>query len=164
MKQIFILRHAKSSWDNRELADFDRPLSMRGENDAKKLNTFVKKKSFYIDKVLCSSAIRTKETFDLIADGFRSSIEDAIYSEDLYFGSVSNIIDTLRKLDEKNKSILIIGHNPTLFYLVEELANERIQKFTTCNLAVLNFGDEWKRLSKSKCKLKSLYRPKEIEI
>jgi hypothetical protein len=48
--------------------------------------------------------------------------------------------------------------------LVEELANERIQKFTTCNLALLNFGDEWKRVSKSKCKLKSLYRPKEIEI
>ena len=67
-------------------------------------------------------------------------------------------------LNEKNKSILIIGHNPTLFYLVEELANERIQKFTTCNLAVLNFGDEWKKLSKSKCKLKSLYRPKETEI
>ena len=114
--------------------------------------------------MFCSSAIRTKETFDLIADGFRFSIEDAIYSEDLYFGSVSNIINTLRKLDEKNKSILIIGHNPTLFYLVEELANERIQKFTTCNLAVLNFGDEWKRLSKFKCELKSLYRPKEIEI
>ena len=48
MKQIFILRHAKSSWDNRELADFDRPLSMRGENDAKTLNTFVKKKSFIV--------------------------------------------------------------------------------------------------------------------
>ena len=80
MKQIFILRHAKSSWDNRELADFDRPLSMRGENDAKKLNTFVKKKSFYIDKVLCSSANRTKETFDLIADGFRFSIDCLLYT------------------------------------------------------------------------------------
>ena len=164
MKQIFILRHAKSSWDNRELADFDRPLSMRGENDAKKLNTFIKKKSLHIDKVFCSSAKRTKETFDLIADGFGLSIEDAIYSEDLYFGSVSNIVETLSKLDEKNKFILIIGHNPTLFHLVEELANESIQKFTTCNLAVINFSDAWKKLSKSKCKLKSLYRPKEIEI
>ena len=61
MKQIFILRHAKSSWDNRELADFDRPLSMRGENDAKKLNTFVKKNLFISIKCFVAALLEQKK-------------------------------------------------------------------------------------------------------
>jgi phosphohistidine phosphatase len=86
MKQIYILRHAKSSWDNKDLADFDRPLSNRGENDAKKLCSFLKKiNGIVIDKVMCSNAKRTKETFDLVADGFNFPIADAFYTEDLIF-------------------------------------------------------------------------------
>ncbi len=165
MKQIYILRHAKSSWDNSELSDFDRPLSNRGKNDAKKLCSFIEKKGFIVDKVFCSSAKRAKETLDLMMDGlWFDYINDLFYEEYLYYGNVGNIVDRLRELDEESKNILFIGHNPTLFHLIEELTNERIKKLTTCNLAVITFADAWKKLSKSKCKLKLLYRPKEIEI
>ena len=80
MKQVYILRHAKSSWDNKDLSDFDRPLSKRGEKDAKKMCSFIKNKNFFVDKVICSSAKRTKETFDLIADGLNFPIEEASYT------------------------------------------------------------------------------------
>jgi Phosphohistidine phosphatase SixA len=105
MKQVYILRHAKSSWDNKDLSDFDRPLSKRGEKDAKKMCSFIKNKNFFVDKVICSSAKRTKETFDLIADGLNFAIEEASYTEDLYFGDTENIINYLNRLDEKLNNI-----------------------------------------------------------
>ncbi len=163
MKEIFILRHAKSSWDNTNLSDFERPLAKRGIKDAKKLNSFLIKNNLNIDKVYCSNAIRAKETFDLTADGFKFPIENATYSDDLYFGDANNIINYLKNLDEKLNNILIIGHNPTLHVLVELLTNKYIERFTTCNLAVISFKGHWKRLSSDKSSLKSLIRPKEIE-
>lgn len=163
MKEIYILRHAKSSWSNKNLSDFERPLAKRGINDAKKLNSLLIKNNLNIDKVYCSNALRAKETFDLTADGFKFPIENATYSNDLYFGDATNIINYLKDLDEKFNNILIIGHNPSLHVLIELLTNTYIGRFTTCNLAVISFKGQWKRLSSDKSSLKSLIRPKEIE-
>ena len=123
MKQIYILRHAKSSWDNSNLSDFDRPLADRGISDAKKMSKFLKDMNIKIDKVLCSNAIRAKETFDLTADGFNFEIDKATYLDKLYFGDTTTIIQDLKELDESLNNILIVGHNPTLHYLVEILTN-----------------------------------------
>ena len=162
MKQIFLLRHAKSSWDNSNLSDFERPLANRGIRDAKKLCNFLKENEFRLDRVLCSNATRAKETFDLIADGFNFKINKATYSDELYFGDTTNIINNLKKLDESFKNILIVGHNPMLHSLVESLINEKIARFTTCNLAIMLYEGDWIELNSHECSLKSLIKPKEI--
>ena len=162
MKEIYVLRHAKSSWDNSNLSDFERPLADRGISDAKKMSKFLKDMNIKIDKVLCSNAIRAKETFDLTADGFNFEIDKATYSDKLYFGDTTTIIQDLRELDESLNNILIVGHNPTLHYLVEILTNESINRFTTCNLATISHDGEWVSLNSQQCSLKSLIRPKEL--
>ena len=162
MKEIYVLRHAKSSWDNSNLSDFDRPLADRGISDAKKMSNFLKDMNIKIDKVLCSNAIRAKETFDLTADGFNFEIDKATYSDKLYFGHTTTIIQDLKELDESLNNILIVGHNPTLHYLVEILTNESINRFTTCNLATISHNGEWVSLNSQQCSLKSLIRPKEL--
>ena len=162
MKQIYILRHAKSSWDNSNLSDFDRPLADRGISDAKKMSNFLKDMNIKIDRVLCSNAIRAKETFDLTADGFNFEIDKATYLDKLYFGDTTTIIQDLKELDESLNNILIVGHNPTLHYLVEILTNESINRFTTCNLATISHDGEWVSLNSQQCSLKSLIRPKEL--
>ena len=162
MKQIYILRHAKSSWDNSNLSDFERPLADRGISDAKKMSNFLKDMNIKIDKVLCSNAIRAKETFDLTADGFNFEIDKATYLDKLYFGDTTTIIQDLKELDESLNNILIVGHNPTLHYLVEILTNESINRFTTCNLATISHDGEWVSLNSQQCSLKSLIRPKEL--
>ena len=116
MKEIFVLRHAKSSWDNVNLSDHDRPLADRGIKDAAKLCVFIKNKGHNLDKVLCSTAKRAKETFDLIADGFNFEIDKTTYTDKLYFGDITDIIKDLRELDESLNNILIVGHNPTLHH------------------------------------------------
>jgi len=162
MKEIYVLRHAKSSWDNSNLSDFERPLANRGISDAKKMSKFLKDMNLKIDKVLCSNAIRAKETFDLTADGFNFEIDKATYLDKLYFGDTTTIIQDLKELDESLNNILIVGHNPTLHYLVEILTNESINRFTTCNLATISHDGEWVSLNSQQCSLKSLIRPKEL--
>jgi len=162
MKEIYVLRHAKSSWDNSNLSDFERPLADRGISDAKKMSKFLKDMNIKIDKVLCSNAIRAKETFDLTADGFNFEIDKATYLDKLYFGDTTTIIQDLKELDESLNNILIVGHNPTLHYLVEILTNESINRFTTCNLATISHNGEWVSLNSQQCSLKSLIRPKEL--
>ena len=162
MKEIFILRHAKSSWKDSYLSDFDRPLADRGIREAKKLCGFIKKNSFNIDKVICSNAKRALETFYLVADGFNFEIEKATYTNNLYFGEVEDIVDTINELGDDIKKILIIGHNPTLHTLTEMLTNEHINRFTTCNLAKISFEGKWKTLAPSKCSLISIIKPKEM--
>ncbi len=162
MKEIYVLRHAKSSWDNSNLSDFERPLADRGISDAKKMSKFLKDMNLKIDKVLCSNAIRAKETFDLTADGFNFEIDKATYLDKLYFGDTITIIQDLKELDESLNNILIVGHNPTLHYLVEILTNESINRFTTCNLATISHDGEWVSLNSQQCSLKSLIRPKEL--
>ncbi len=162
MKEIYVLRHAKSSWDNSNLSDFERPLADRGISDAKKMSKFLKNMNIKTDKVLCSNAIRAKETFDLTADGFNFEIDKATYSDKLYFGDTTTIIQDLKELDESLNNILIVGHNPTLHYLVEILTNESINRFTTCNLATISHDGEWVSLNSQQCSLKSLIRPKEL--
>ena len=162
MKEIYVLRHAKSSWDNSNLSDFERPLADRGISDAKKMSKFLKDMNIKIDKVLCSNAIRAKETFDLTADGFNFEIDKATYLDKLYFGDTTIIIKDLKELDESLNNILIVGHNPTLHYLVEILTNESINRFTTCNLAIISHDGEWVSLNSQQCSLKSLIRPKEL--
>ena len=162
MKEIYVLRHAKSSWDNSNLRDFERPLADRGISDAKKMSKFLKDMNIKIDKVLCSNAIRAKETFDLTADGFNFEIDKATYTDKLYFGDTTTIIQDLKELDESLNNILIVGHNPTLHYLVEILTNESINRFTTCNLATISHDGEWVSLNSQQCSLKSLIRPKEL--
>ena len=162
MKQIYILRHAKSSWDNSNLSDFERPLADRGISDANKMSKFLKDMNIKIDKVLCSNATRAKETFDLTADGFNFEIDKATYLDKLYFGDTTTIIQDLKELDESLNNILIVGHNPTLHYLVEILTNESINRFTTCNLATISHDGEWVSLNSQQCSLKSLIRPKEL--
>ena len=156
MKEIYVLRHAKSSWDNSNLSDFERPLADRGISDAKKMSKFLKDMNIKIDKVLCSNAIRAKETFDLTADGFNFEIDKATYSDKLYFGDTTTIIQDLKELEESLNNILIVGHNPTLHYLVEILTNESINRFTTCNLATISHDGEWVSLNSQQCSLKSV--------
>ena len=163
MKQIYVLRHAKSSWDNSNLSDFERPLSKRGIRDANKLSIFLKNMDLMIDIVLCSTAVRAKDTFDLTACGFNFEIDKANYTDKLYFGDVSSIIMRLKEIDNSLKNILIVGHNPTLHYLVESLTNKKIDRFKTCNLAIITHDDNWNSLGSKKSSLKSLIKPKELK-
>jgi phosphohistidine phosphatase len=163
MKQIFLLRHAKSDWNNLGEQDFDRSLAKRGIQDASTISNHVKKNNHLIEKVLCSSSKRTKQTFDYCSDGFNFPIGNAEYLDDLYFGDTDKIIRLIQNINESISSILIVGHNPTMHSLAESLTEETLKKFPTCSLAEITSETSWKDLPLKKCKLKSFIKPKELK-
>ena len=134
MKEIYVLRHAKSSWDNSNLSDFERPLANRGISDAKKMSKFLKDMDLKIDKVLCSNALRAKETFDLTADGFNFEIDKATYTDKLYFGDTTNIKSRPAVATSPTRALSMCGYGPGSLNIIDF-----VEIATTGN--AVDFGD-----------------------
>jgi phosphohistidine phosphatase len=167
MRTLHLLRHAKSSWDDDSLADHERPLSPRGVRDAKRIGKHLGTLPAPPDLVLCSSAVRTRQTLDLI----RSSLGDATVhvEEGLYGASVGELLERLRGLPEAARSALVIGHNPGIQDLALDLAAtgpllEAVSvKFPTCALATLDLGDRtWSSVNPGDAELVGFTIPRNL--
>ncbi len=116
-RQLLLLRHAKSSWDDPSLADHDRPLSKRGRKAAAAMRAAIFSRSPIPDRALVSTARRTRETFAAL-DPWPEPPEVA-FQEALYHASPSAMLDFVRKVDEFCRCVLLVGHNPGLMELAE---------------------------------------------
>ncbi|MFL5847895.1 MAG: SixA phosphatase family protein, partial [Solirubrobacteraceae bacterium] len=117
MRRLFLLRHAKSSWKDRELADHDRPLAPRGRRATKLIAEHLRQQSVMPAVVLCSSARRTLETLERISPALGEEVSVHIERE-LYAASEQSLLERLRGLEDGVESVLVIGHNPGLERLV----------------------------------------------
>jgi phosphohistidine phosphatase len=158
MKELLLLRHAKSSWATPGMADFDRPLSKRGRRAAASLARFFDAEGLRPALVLSSDARRTRETLDLIRDSLGGRV--AIHLEPkLYLADPSTLLERLGAVPDNVPSVLIIGHNPGLQDFALELADAagsagteaaaRMEnKFPTAALARFRLKvDRWRDLS-----------------
>ncbi len=162
MKNLFLLRHAKSSWDNAALVDFDRPLSKRGISNAIKLSKYIQKNSISFDLVLSSPSERTQSTLDLVLSSF-DPIPTITFKESIYHASTSSLSQLIKEQDDEINNLLIIGHNPGLHILTETLTNESIVKFPTCAFVKITNFNRWKNLDAGILNLESLITPKELK-
>ena len=172
-KQLFILRHAKSSWDDPGLHDHDRPLAPRGRQAVKLLNTYVRAHRIEPSLVLCSSSRRTRETLDGVAPTGQSMIEP-----ELFTASAGGLLDRIRQIPADTPSAMVIGHNPAMQMLVLRLAapahapieNDEgdlatvQRKFPTGALATITFECEWRDLAAGAGLLTGLVRPKDLNL
>ena len=126
MKNLYLLRHAKSSWDDFALKDFDRPLSTRGIQDADLMGNFFKSKRKGLDLVVSSPSKRTKETLDHF---FNKTTQNIIFDETIYHSSEQNIYSVLKHIEEDIKSLMIVGHNPSITNLVKVFQVNLLKNF-----------------------------------
>ena len=159
MKKIFFLRHAKSSWSDFSLKDFDRPLSTRGIQDAKLMGNYFKAKNIDLDIVISSPSKRTKETLEHF---FSNNAPQIDYEKSLYHAHLDDILSVVTISNEEINSIMIVGHNPSMHEVTEYLSAEFLPKYPTCGLACLTYEGEWKDLRSSCCKLKFFKMPREL--
>ena len=162
MKNLFLLRHAKSSWDNAALVDFDRPLSKRGISNAILLSKYIQKNSISFDLVLSSPSERTQSTLDLVLSSF-DPIPTTTFKESIYHASASSLSQLIKEQDDEINNLLIIGHNPGLHILIETLINESIVKFPTCGFVKITNSNQWKDLDAAILNLELLITPKELK-
>lgn len=113
MKTLFLLRHAKSSWDDPAIDDFDRPLAPRGKRAAKRLARHIATQDYEFDLVLCSAARRAKDTWDRIARGLASDTP-VRHLRELYLTGQDGFVTTLRGLDDEIASVVLVAHNPDI--------------------------------------------------
>jgi phosphohistidine phosphatase len=174
MKTLYLLRHAKSDWGDPALKDHDRSLNERGRDAAPKIGAYLKSKRYKPETILCSTARRTVETFDLIksAAGAGSNVK---FEETLYLAEVRHLTERLRWLDDELKSAMIIGHNPGMEQLANALprtpasaAEEKLhrhmrEKFSTCALAVIKLPVKvWRDVKPGIGTLVDFVRPKDL--
>ena len=151
--RLFVLRHAKSSWNNAEMADHDRPLTARGQRAAAALAGHIAAFDPPPALVLCSSARRAQETLEPIRSRLPAGT-DVLVEDELYGAGPVQLLDRLRDVPEDISSVLLVGHNPTLEDLVRHLGRDgdpaiiaRMHtKFPTGALATLAFAGTWKDL------------------
>lgn len=147
MIQLALLRHAKSSWADPGLDDFDRPLNARGRTTAPLMGQLLASLKFVPDLVLCSPSKRTRETLESILPQVSLGSAEIKFCESLYLATADDLLDHLRTQSGAAKQLLIIGHNPGLHMLAAKLAASgdpaqliRLsEKFPTAALALFSF-------------------------
>ena len=170
MLRLFLLRHAKSSWADPSLHDFDRPLNKRGKKDVPKIAALMQERNYHPDHILCSSAQRTRETLAGILPSLHGEVRLQLL-DSLYEGNAPDYLAILRAHAEESKSLMLIGHNTglqeTALHLVGEgdayLITAMEMKFPTAALAVLDFDcDNWCDVTNDSGKLVDFVKPKEL--
>jgi len=167
---LHLFRHAKSSWTDPRLADFDRPLAPRGKAASKAMGTYMKVADIRPDLVLSSSSARTRETLEM-ALPMLAGDASVTYERALYHAASDGLLKRLRRMPDKVDSALIVGHNPGLQALAVSLAGSgdpdgmaRLEtKFPTAGLATLILRrGHWRDLAPRSCELHSFVVPRDL--
>jgi phosphohistidine phosphatase len=166
MKTLCLLRHAKSDWDNPALSDHDRPLNKRGRKAARRMARLIQDEQVDIDHVLCSTAVRTQETWARMQDEWADKPEATpvvVHERGLYLCEVDDIPPLIRRMPADCRSLLVIGHNPGMEEMLAALTGQP-ERFPTAALAVLHVEiDDWGEFSLDcPSRLKHLWRPREL--
>jgi phosphohistidine phosphatase len=167
-RQLFLLRHAKSSWDDPGLDDHERPLAPRGERAVKVLADHLHVNGISPTLVLCSTSRRTRETLEGVSPDGERLIESELYS-----ASGPELLERLRRVPEDVVAVMVIGHNPAMQTLVLRLAGGQPEfdgsdleavrrKFPTGALATLTFACNWSELGPGSARLTAFVRPKAL--
>jgi phosphohistidine phosphatase len=171
-RRLYVLRHAKSSWDDHSASDHERPLSERGRRAVRVLAAYIEAKGIEPDLVLCSTARRTRETLDGLGLNAKVVIEHRLYG-----ASCDEVVERLRSLPTEVRSVMLVGHNPAMQMLVlrltarvragrEELSEglEAVRrKLPTGALVTLETNDAWSELDIGSAELADYARPKALD-
>jgi phosphohistidine phosphatase len=165
-RTLVLVRHGKSSWDY-DVDDHERPLSGRGRRDAEALGRFLSQRSMSVDLVLCSTAMRTKQTWDYAKAGGASAGEIQ-YLREIYHAWVPELLTMIREVPDEVHTLLVLGHAPGIPDLVEHLCvrtespdwTQMDSKFPTSALAIVNVPGPWAELGKDRAELASFVVPR----
>jgi len=160
MKDLYLIRHAKSDWENISQTDFDRPLNKRGLKNAPFMAEILSKKLKSIDEIISSPAKRAISTAVFFAEEFNVDKKKIAQDERIYEAPVSSLLEVINQIDDANKTVLMFGHNPGLPYLINYLTGESCE-MPTCAVAHIRFNaDSWKMVSADMGKLIDFDFPK----
>jgi len=125
VKRIIVMRHAKSSWKQANLSDHERPLNGRGRKDTPRMGKLLVERGWVPDRVFCSDAQRTLETWAYLSDAMQDNATMSLEPQ-LYLAGMGDFRSTLSRCHEDFRTVLLLGHNPGWEDIVSHYAGERI--------------------------------------
>jgi len=170
MKTVFLLRHAKSAWDNPDLRDFDRTLSPRGRKAATAMGAYMKDEGLFPDLVISSPSARTRETLERLQEGLGKALK-VNFLDSLYLGAARTLAEDAMAAPEEATSLMIVGHNPGMHSLAvhwaakgpQDLLESLYAKYPTGALAEIEFRvNNWPALALAHGELKRFVLPRNL--
>lgn len=159
MKKLYIIRHAKSSWKDESLSDFNRPLNKRGKKDAPLMGNRLRDKNIIPDIIISSPALRAKTTAEIIAKLVHYN-QEIIFDERVYEATPAELHAIVTGVDDKNSVLFLVGHNPGLNMLAEAYV-EFDENIVTCGIVEIAFDcNRWADISADNARLISFDYPK----
>jgi phosphohistidine phosphatase len=161
MKTLFLVRHAKSSWEQPGLSDFDRPLNERGKKDAPVMAKRLKEKGIELDHLVSSPAKRAKKPAGYFAEELGFKKKDIKFVEELYGATHSQFLQAVKDLNDKYNSVALFSHNPGITDFASSLTNVRVDAMPTCSVFALQINtDTWKEFENAEKKFLFFDYPK----
>lgn len=139
LKRLYLIRHAKSSWSNPDLVDFDRPLNKRGKVDCPEMAARLARAGIYPDLIAASPAKRAKKTAIYMAKGTGYNKKNIVYYDQLYLGSLSYHLKLAEELLKKVNLLFMVGHNDTITELSEYLTGSHLGNVPTCGIVGVEY-------------------------
>jgi phosphohistidine phosphatase len=160
MRTLFLLRHAKSSWDHASVPDFERPLNARGRTAAETMAGVLRERNLNPDLIVSSPAARAKETIEIIIQS--AQLPGLLrFDQRIYEAPVGRLLEVVSELDNEAQTVLLVGHNPGFEQLVSVLTGQS-ESLSTAALAKITFDiPDWADVAAGGT-LEWVVRPKEL--
>ncbi len=154
MKTLLLVRHAKSSWNDAGISDIDRPLKQSGVKNAIAVAAKIKSKKISPELIITSPAVRAVSTALIFARTFNYPSHRLVINDIVYDFSKEALLPLLRNMDDKYDSIMLVGHDPALTYLLNDLTGKALEKIPTSSVAVIKFNvKHWEKIAKKNSRL-----------
>jgi phosphohistidine phosphatase len=148
MKTLILIRHAKSSWDNAALSDFERPLSDRGYRDAPRMAKRLREKNLAPNLLLASPANRALTTAKIIAEGIDYPVEHIQTARSIYHAGEDELLSIVQQLPDSTDVVMLFGHNPGFTDFANSLTNSRLDNIPTCGIFSCRFDvGSWRNVN-----------------
>jgi len=152
-KILVLIRHAKSSWSDKSLSDFDRPLKKRGKKNALLMGKRLAEKNLFPDLFVTSSAKRAKNTAIRIARELQFSQDDIHYFTSLYYADNKDLLQFVAAIEEGYETVFIVGHNNTITDVANILSKNHIANVPTAGCVAFSVDGSWENMCKERCSL-----------
>lgn len=162
-RELILIRHTKSSWADFSMRDFDRPLKKDRIEDAKNMAEQLKKLKLHPDLIICSPAVRTKQTAEYFCHKLHYDYDKILFEKRIYESSAEEYMQVIRETEKKIKTLVLIGHNPSITDFANLFLGNKIDEVPTTGVVWLEFeSEDWEIYRTTPCKLKHFLSPKTI--
>jgi phosphohistidine phosphatase len=163
-RELILIRHTKSSWTDFNVSDFEHPIKEDRIDDAINMAARLKKMDVKPDLIICSPAKRTQQTANYFCEKLKYKVEQMQLDKRIYESSPEDILQVVQEIGAENKTVLLIGHNPSITYFANWFMDEKIDQMPTTGVVWLEFKSEtWQIDRQTPCRLIAFLTPRTIE-